>query len=386
MASRPSSTSTSKALLAGAGIVVLGGGLALAAIEIGMRAAGYGMVETLAYGRGNFHPELPEVGYAGRPNVRGIHSGEGLARLAFNSRGFHDVEHEKAKPPGVFRVVVVGNSYSMAVQVPRQDGYVAKLAQDLRSCPALAGQEIETINIAVGGFTIHQQYLMLRDYGLAFSPDLALLQVNDFVVPGDLDPLKNLSPRLAPGPEGAIEVDYAYLAAPEYKRKSSGAAALLQGASDHSRLLQYLLAYRRTTKGAGAPDTPANEAAAYENYRNGRDLAFEQMVKLAKGRTKFAVTIAPVADAQSQWPLEPNQLRQEWTELAARFDTPLLDIEEDARAEVRETGAYLHGFGAQTGTGHLNRTGNALFAKLLAPRICGLLGGRYVEAQSVMRR
>ncbi|MBB4196231.1 hypothetical protein CCR94_12130 [Rhodoblastus sphagnicola] len=379
----------SSALLKGGGVVVLGVALALAAIETAMRVVGWGAVQTLAYGRGHYHPDLPEVGYAGRPNVSGIQSAEGVSRVAFNSHGFHDLEHDRAKPADAFRIVVIGNSYSVAEQVAREHGYVAKLAENLRGCPSLAGREVETINLGVDGFTIHQQFLMLRDYGLTFSPDMVLLQVNDFVVPGDLDPLKNFSPRLEQAEAGII-VNLSYLDTPDYREKSSNAANLLQQASDHSRLLQYLLQYRRArARTAAKPEAaPAvDEAAIYESYRRGRDLAFGEIASLVQAHDiRFAVTITPEADALSDRPLAPNPLRRDWMTLAQSVNAPLLDIEEEARAQVRRTGAWLHGFGAQTGTGHLNRAGNAVFAQALAPRICGLLGDTFAEAGPILRR
>ncbi|HUO53223.1 MAG TPA: hypothetical protein VMU18_00675 [Rhodoblastus sp.] len=380
MAPRPSSISISKIVAGGAALF---GGvlLALVTIELGMRLVGYGSVSTLAYGRAHYNPDLPELGYAGRPNARGVQSNEGLSRLALNSHGFHDVEHSAAKPLGTFRLMALGNSYTMADQVALADGYVAQLGEALKQCPALAGRDIETINLGVDGYTIHQQYLMLRDYGLSLKPDFVLLQTNSFVVPGDLDPQKNLSPRLEKGPDGRVRVDYSYLDSPEFRAKSSHAAVLLQAASDRSRLLQYALQYRRIVKQEEAEaDVPKEQAAkidpaVFARFARGRDLAFDEMVALLRARDiPLAVTIVPDADARSRDPVSDEPIRREWRGLATRDGAPFIDVEEEARAEVRASGRYLHGFGARTGFGHLNRTGNAFFAKALAARLCPLLG------------
>ncbi len=392
MARRPSSISTFKAFSAGVGVFALGSLLALGCIEGGMRALGYGAVSALAYGRASYSPDLPEVGYAGRPNIRGVQSSEGVSELALNAHGFHDVDHSLEKAPGVFRLMVVGNSYSMATQVSRAEGFVAKLGDELRQCPALSGREVETINLGVEGYTIHQQYLMFRDYGLSLSPDFVLLQTNSFVVPGDLDPLKNLSPRLVRGTDGKIAVNYSYMQTPAFRQKSSTGAMLLLAASDKSRLLQYFLQYRRisaqiaakgnaTEKPNAKEDAAATDAAAYESYRQGRDLAFHELADLVREKDiPFAVTVIPNADAGSDLPFEPEPLRREWAELAASVKAPFLDVEEEARAQVRSNGAYLHGFGAEAGSGHLNRAGNAFFGKALAARVCKLLGERQTTA------
>jgi hypothetical protein len=73
-------------------------------------------------------------------------------------------------------------------------------------------------------------------------------------------------------------------------------------------------------------------------------------------------------------------VRAEWSALAQGAGVPFIDVEEQARAQVRVTGAYLHGFGERAGSGHLNRAGNAFFGKALAERLCPLLGGEHSAA------
>jgi hypothetical protein len=385
VASPRSFISTSRKILVAAGALALGSGVALASIEIGMRAIGYGSVSTLAYGRDHYNPDLPEIGYAGRPNVHGIQTREGVSELDFNSHGFNDVEHSRVAAPGVFRIVVIGNSYSMAVQVPRADGYVSRLADELRQCPALAGRKVETINLGVDGYTIHQQFLVLRDYGLSLSPNFVLLQVNSFLLAGDYNPSLNSSPRLEMSDTGDLVVDRSYLDQPGFKRRASGAAELVQRLSDPSRLVQYILEYRRiggspATKGDGAPAAVGPEV--FDRYRQGRDLVFEQLSNLLRvRRIPWAVTIVPTADDTSYSPSQPEPVRNEWLNLAAKIGVPVFDVEEEARAEVRATGRYLHGFGTTMAAGHLNRFGNAFFAKALGNRLCQFLGGQAANAK-----
>jgi hypothetical protein len=95
----------------------------------------------------------------------------------------------------------------------------------------------------------------------------------------------------------------------------------------------------------------------------------------------WAVTIVPTADAATYLSFQPEPLRNEWLNLAARDGVPVFDVEEEARAQVRATGKYLHGFGTAmaaepaTAQAHLNRFGNAFLAKALGARLCKLLGG-----------
>ncbi|MGP0105311.1 SGNH/GDSL hydrolase family protein [Rhodoblastus sp.] len=367
-------------MLIGAGATLAGAAVALGAIELGMRAVGYGSVLTVVYGRAHYNPDLPELGYAGRPFARGIESNEGGADVAFNSHGFHDIEHARAKPPGAFRLMVVGNSFTAAIQVARRDGFVSQLGEALGQCPALAGRPVEAVNLGVGGYTIHQEYLLLRDYGLTLKPDFVVLQTNSFVVPGDLDPKLNLSPRLRRDADGKVSVDYSYEDTPQYRAKSSDFAVWLQNFSDRSRLVQYAIQYRqimRDIAAEGAPEgAPEDEAALYRSFQQGRDLAFGEMAELLREKNiPFAVTIVPDADAESARPLGPEPVRDQWRQLAQKAGAPFIDVEDEARAQVRATGAYLHYLGANGASGHLDRVGNAFFGKALAARLCPLLGG-----------
>jgi hypothetical protein len=380
MASPRSSISISRKIARGTGALVLGAAIALMSIEVGMRAIGYGAVMPLAYGRNNYHPDLPDIGYAGRSNIRGVQTREGVADVQFNSHGFNDTEHDRVPAADAYRIVVVGNSYSMNFQVEREDGYVSRLGEELRKCPVLANRKVETINLGVDGYTIHQQFLMLRDYGLSLSPDFVLLQVNSFVPAGDLNPSLILAPRLDLSDAGDLVIDRSYQNEPGFKRRASSIAALVQRLSDYSRLLQYVLEYHRVSASPATREDRASARAAvapqvFDAYRRGRALVFDQLAKLLGARKiPWGVTIVPTADATSY----AQPVRDEWENLAARNGVPFFDVEEEARAEVRATRRDLHGFGMAGG--HLNRFGNAFFAKALGSRICEFLTTRSAVA------
>jgi hypothetical protein len=184
---------------------------------------------------------------------------------------------------------------------------------------------------------------------------------------------------------GGLTVDRSYLDKPEFKRRASSAAALVQKLSDQSRLVQYMLEYRRIS---GSPVTKESSAPApvdpkeLERYRQGRDLVFEQLSNLLRvRRIPWAVTIIPTADSTSYLSFRSEPVRDEWLNLAARTGVPVFDVEEEARAQVRATGRYLHGFGTTMAAGHLNRFGNAFFARALGTRLCQFLGNQAASAQ-----
>src|SRR5215469_11978541 len=110
---------------------------AIISIELILRLVGYGAVAYLGYGPFQNNLQLPELGYAGRPNVDGIQTQEGYSRLVLNNLGFHDVDHRPEKGAGSFRVAVLGNSHTMASQVETSETYVSKLGRALSACPVL---------------------------------------------------------------------------------------------------------------------------------------------------------------------------------------------------------------------------------------------------------
>ncbi|HXU45618.1 MAG TPA: SGNH/GDSL hydrolase family protein [Thermoanaerobaculia bacterium] len=91
---------------------------------------------------------------------------------ASNRLGFRDVDHQVAKPAGVYRILVLGDSIAAGLKVDRfEDTFPAVLGEILNR----GGVETEVINLAVSGYNTQQEVETLRDKGLAYDPDLVLL-------------------------------------------------------------------------------------------------------------------------------------------------------------------------------------------------------------------
>lgn len=98
-----------------------------------------------------------------------------------NSAGFHDVEHALDKPLGVYRILVLGDSYIEALQLPIEEGFTQQLQRRLTS--TLRGMRVEVIGMGVSGLGPSQYYRILDKRGLAYKPDLVIMAVlpdNDF--------------------------------------------------------------------------------------------------------------------------------------------------------------------------------------------------------------
>ena len=92
--------------------------------------------------------------------------------IRFNSKGLRDYEYSYEKPQGTFRMLLLGSSFSQAIQVPLEQDFENILEKKLNS--NLKGK-YELINGAVGGYGTAQELFFLKTDGLKYKPDLILL-------------------------------------------------------------------------------------------------------------------------------------------------------------------------------------------------------------------
>jgi lysophospholipase L1-like esterase len=78
-----------------------------------------------------------------------------------------------AKPPGTFRVLVLGDSFVEAEQVAEQERFVSRLEARLNGAGGPVRYEV--IDGGCGGWGTGQELLYLQQEGLAYQPDLVLL-------------------------------------------------------------------------------------------------------------------------------------------------------------------------------------------------------------------
>ncbi len=98
----------------------------------------------------------------------------------FNSAGMRDHEHAIAKPDGVFRVVLLGDSFIEALQVPFEASLPSLLERQLAQA---TGRRVEVISAGVSGWGTDDALRWLGEYGLRYRPDLVLVAMtlhNDF--------------------------------------------------------------------------------------------------------------------------------------------------------------------------------------------------------------
>lgn len=96
-----------------------------------------------------------------------------------NSQGFRDRERTFERAPGVPRVLALGDSITWGAGVGYDETFTALLEGTLRA----AAPGAEVINVGVPGWGPHEEFHLLKVYGIKLQPDLVLL---DFFVGNDI--------------------------------------------------------------------------------------------------------------------------------------------------------------------------------------------------------
>lgn len=119
----------------------------------------------------------PELGSVLRPGFEGVAQG---VHVSINSHGLRSSEIPLEKPEGVYRILVLGDSWTFGVCVPQDKTYPAQLEHLLQS--RHPHRRIEVINSGVSGYETYNESVYFRRSGWLFEPDLVLIgyyPVND---------------------------------------------------------------------------------------------------------------------------------------------------------------------------------------------------------------
>ncbi len=110
----------------------------------------------------------PTLGYELIPGL----SGRAASRyeVSVNSQGLRDRERPIEKPPGVVRVVALGDSFTFGMGLPAQETYVRRLEGLLRG----RGLPADVVNGGVIGYNLYQSLTWFKDKGVRYQPDLVI--------------------------------------------------------------------------------------------------------------------------------------------------------------------------------------------------------------------
>lgn len=109
----------------------------------------------------------PELGWVNEPGVRiADFYGPGLP-LSTNTRGFRGTaEVDSAVPPGRFRVICVGDSFTLGFGVGDEETWCAQLGR--------LDPRLEIVNMGQGGYGVDQSFLWYRRDGAPLGQDLVV--------------------------------------------------------------------------------------------------------------------------------------------------------------------------------------------------------------------
>lgn len=105
-----------------------------------------------------------------KPNRPWPSGDEFLFEFRTNSQGFRDVEHAFEKPPGVMRILGLGDSYTAGCGAPFEDSYLYRLEQILG-----ADHRVEIIKAGQPRYWTEPERLLLETIGVRYHPDLVLV-------------------------------------------------------------------------------------------------------------------------------------------------------------------------------------------------------------------
>ena len=152
-------------------LVLFGVLLACGALEIFVRLAG----KAPPAGEPTFFWQDDErFGWFHKPQAEGYYfnpAGEYNAYARVNSAGFIDRDYTLEKPAGVYRILVVGDSFTEGLRLPMSAAFHSILEENLNN----AGKKVEVINAGVAGWGTDQELLFYRTIGRRYQPDMVLL-------------------------------------------------------------------------------------------------------------------------------------------------------------------------------------------------------------------
>lgn len=148
-----------------------------AAARVARRVQGWGLDE----GGAAFYTEYdPLLGWRKRPGSAVTYRRrEYRTEVVINQRGLRDPEREYAAPPGVVRVLALGDSFVEGYTVPLAETVTQVLERGLRT----GGRAVEVINGGTTAYATDQEYLFYESEGARYGPRVVVLffHYNDVV-------------------------------------------------------------------------------------------------------------------------------------------------------------------------------------------------------------
>ena len=387
--------------------------LGLTVAEIGLRVAGIAPPEVRSYD--------PVRGWQLRPGAIGLQRSEGHAQVTINDGGFRGPEVAIAKPPGVLRIAVLGDSFTEAMHVPYDQTFCAVIERNLASCP-LGGRQVQVLDFGVSGYGTGQELLTLRQQVLRYAPDAVILaffagnDVSDNSATLDSESWFNgekCRPHYALHNGTLAEDDqFRERAAARWWCRSVFALnriAIMDYVGEPAVMLHRIAGGAKPTAQIAGHEPglddeiygPPPDARWRDAWTVTEDLisALSREVK-AHGARLVVVTLSTPIQVYPDSAYREAYLssvggtdlfypEHRLDALGAREGFVVVNLAPSLQAYADQHRAFLHGFpNTRAGTGHWNELGHRLAGELIAQRMCSLLAqeaprGDFISAAPV---
>lgn len=104
---------------------------------------------------------------------------EFITKGHWNSEAFYDREYDFShKVPDTFRIIVLGDSYVEALQVPLDKTFHKLLESRLNRESKPPNKNFEVISMGISGYGQVKEYELLETRGIKYKPDLVMVEFN----------------------------------------------------------------------------------------------------------------------------------------------------------------------------------------------------------------
>ncbi len=152
----------------------------LGAVEFVLRASRFTLSEGTLRDLHELRPERRWL-FGLRPGAEATVEATGGIRYRINEQGFRDRPRTPHPTPGVYRILVLGDSVAFGYGVNEDEAFPQQLERAL----VQAGASVEVLNFGVNGYNPYTEAALFADRGTAYNPDLVLVQfcINDLADP-----------------------------------------------------------------------------------------------------------------------------------------------------------------------------------------------------------
>ncbi len=114
-----------------------------------------------------------ELGFKFIPNSEGVYKRyfEWETDIKINSHGWRDYEYPYEKKDGVYRIAVIGDSFTANMETPLDKTYTKVLEKLLQNN---ISKQIEVLSFAIDGTGTDYHYKVLKQYALKYHPDMII--------------------------------------------------------------------------------------------------------------------------------------------------------------------------------------------------------------------